>query len=146
VVACDVQDPGNLGAMIRVAEGSGATGFIAAGECADVYGWKAMRGSMGSALRLPIAIERDAMRALGAARAHGCRVLATVPRGGVEFFKADLRRPVALLLGGEGRGLTPELIDDADERVTIPMTPPVESLNVAVATALITYEARRQRG
>ena len=146
VIACDVQDPGNLGAMIRVAEGSGATGFVAAGDCADVYGWKAMRGSMGSALRLPIAVERDVTRAVDTARGHGCRVVATVPRGGVEFFTADLRQPTALLLGGEGRGLGPDVVDAADERVTIPMTPPVESLNVAVATALITYEARRQRG
>lgn len=145
VVACDVQDPGNLGAMIRVAEGSGATGFIAAGDCADVYGWKAMRGSMGSALRLPIGVERDITRAIDSARAHGCRLMATVPRGGIEFFKADLRQPTALLIGGEGRGLSPEVIDDADERLTIPMTAPVESLNAAVATALVAYEARRQR-
>jgi TrmH family RNA methyltransferase len=69
-----------------------------------------------------------------------------VPRGGTAFFEADLRQPTALLLGGEGQGLPPGLAADADERVTIPMTPPVESLNVAVATALITYEARRQRG
>lgn len=145
VVACDVQDPGNLGAMIRAAEGAGATGFIAAGTSADPFGWKALRGSMGSALRLPIARRQDLSAAITDARAHGCRIVATVPRDGAPFYDADLRQPSALLIGGEGRGLPAAVVADADERVTIPMTAPVESLNAAIATALVAYEARRQR-
>lgn len=145
IVACDIQDPGNVGAMIRVAEGAGATGFIAAGECADPFGWKALRGSMGSALRLPIAFFDDTETAAHDARRYGCRIVATVPREGTPFFDADFRSPTALLIGGEGRGLSDALLQSADDRITIPMTAPVESLNAAVATALIAYEARRQR-
>lgn len=145
VIACDMQDPGNLGAIVRVAEGAGATGVVTAGACADAYGWKALRGSMGSALRFPIASRAAITAAIDDARAHGCRVVATVPRGGTPFYECDLTGPIALLIGGEGGGLSPDVIDDADERVTIPMTPPVESLNAAVATALVVYEARRQR-
>jgi TrmH family RNA methyltransferase len=146
LAAVDVQDPGNLGAIVRVAEAAGATGFAAAGGSANPFGWKALRGSMGSALRLPIVSELTAEEAVAAARAHGCRVIATVPREGRPLFDVDLTGPIAVLIGGEGQGLTPALAAAADERVTIPMQAPVESLNAAVTAALIVYEARRQRG
>jgi TrmH family RNA methyltransferase len=145
VAAIDVQDPGNLGAIVRVAEAAGATGFIAAGGSANPFGWKALRGSMGSALRLPIASEVAADEAVADARRHGCRVIAAVPRDGRSLFNVDLTVPIAVLIGGEGQGLTPSVLEAADERVTIQMQAPVESLNAAVAAALIVYEARRQR-
>ncbi len=145
VAAVDVQDPGNLGAMVRVAEAAGATGLVAAGGSANPFGWKALRGSMGSALRLPIASEVSAEDAVAAARRHGCRIVAAVPRDGRPLFDVDLTGPIAILIGGEGQGLGAALADAADERVTIPMQPPVESLNAAVTAALIVYEARRQR-
>jgi len=145
VAAVDVQDPGNLGAIVRVAEAAGATGFVAAGVSANPFGWKALRGSMGSALRLPLLVRSDADRAVADARARGCRIVATAPRGGRSLADVALSGPVAILIGGEGPGLPPSLIDGADDRVTIPMQPPVESLNAAVTAALIVYEARRQR-
>jgi TrmH family RNA methyltransferase len=145
VITVDVQDPGNLGSIARVAEAGGASGLIAAGAGADPFGWKALRGSMGSALRLPIILRPDAARAISDARAHGCRVVATVPRGGRSVFDVDYRGPVAILVGGEGAGLSRSIVEAADERVTIPMAAPVESLNAAVAAALIVYEVRRQR-
>ena len=145
VSAIDVQDPGNLGAIVRVAEAAGATGFVAAGGSANPFGWKALRGSMGSALRLPIASEVTAEEAIADARRHGCRIVAAVPRDGRSLFAVDLTGPVHLLIGGEGQGLPASLTDAADERVTIAMQPPVESLNAAVTAALIVYEARRQR-
>lgn len=145
IIACDIQDPGNVGAMIRVAEGAGASGFIAAGHCADPFGWKALRGSMGSALRLPVQVTSTVDAAVAEARRHGCRIVATIPRGGTPFFEANLTRPTALLIGGEGRGLDAAILTLADERLTIPMAAPVESLNAAVAAALIAYEGRRQR-
>ena len=146
VTAVDVQDPGNLGAIVRVAEAAGATGFVAAGVSANPFGWKALRGSMGSALRLPIGSEVTAEEAINAAKQHGCRVIATVPRDGRPLFDVDLSGRIAVLIGGEGQGLPPALVDAADERGTIPMQAPVESLNAAVTAALIVYEARRQRG
>jgi RNA methyltransferase, TrmH family len=145
IIAVNVQDPGNLGAIVRVAEAGGATGVVAAGACADPFGWKALRGSMGSALRLPIAVTRDAADAVAAAREAGCRIVATTPRDGQPLFDARLVGPHALLIGGEGRGLPPAIVEAADARVTIPMIAPVESLNAAVTAALLVYEAQRQR-
>jgi RNA methyltransferase, TrmH family len=145
VIAADVQDPGNLGAIVRVAEAAGASGVIASGQSADPFGWKALRGSMGSALRLPLVSCPAVEAAVAAARAHGCRIVATVPRAGRLLFDADLTGPVAVLIGGEGPGLPAAMVTAADERVTVPMQPPVESLNAAVTAALIAYEAMRQR-
>ncbi len=145
VLALDVQDPGNVGAIVRAAEAAGATGVVAAGACADPFGWKALRGSMGSALRLPVAIARDAESAAAAARRHGCRLVVASPRGGRPFVGVDLAGPLALVIGGEGAGVPAAILEAADERVTIPMREPVESLNTAVAAALLLYEARRQR-
>jgi TrmH family RNA methyltransferase len=146
IIAIDVQDPGNVGAIVRVAEAGGASGVVCAGACADPFGWKALRGSMGSALRLPVLVHRDVREAIDEARRHDCRIVATSPRGGHPLFESDLHGPIAVLIGGEGPGLALSQIEAADERVMIPMQPPVESLNTAVSAALIVYEARRQRG
>jgi RNA methyltransferase, TrmH family len=145
VIAVDVQDPGNVGAIVRVSEAGGAAGFVAGGACACPFGWKAMRGSMGSALRLPIAVQRDAASTIAEPRRHGCRIVAAVPRDGRSIFQVDYAGSVAILIGGEGTGLPAPVVAAADERVTVPMQPPVESLNAAVTAALIVYEAFRQR-
>jgi TrmH family RNA methyltransferase len=145
LIVDDVQDPGNMGAIVRVAEAGGATGVLATGVSADPYGWKALRGSMGSALRLPVDRVNDVERAVAEARSNGCRVIATAPRGGQSVFDIDMRAATAVLIGGEGAGLPPALIAAADERITIPMQAPVESLNAAVTAAIVVYEARRQR-
>lgn len=145
VVGVDVQDPGNVGAMVRAAEAGGATGAVFCGASADPLGWKALRGSMGSALRLPLARVPSLGEAVAAARARGLRVVATVARGGAPFDGHDYTVPTAFLLGGEGLGLGAEAMAAADAAVAIPMASPVESLNVAVAAALLVYEARRQR-
>ena len=145
IIAIDVQDPGNVGAIVRVAEAGGATGVIAAGASANPFGWKALRGSMGSALRLPVGIDSHADHAVDDARRQGCRLVATVPRGGQSHVEVDLRGPLAVLVGGEGAGIAHGLVEAADVRVTIPMEDPVESLNAAVTAALLVYEARRQR-
>lgn len=144
-VAVDVQDPGNLGAIVRVAEAAGATGVAAAGASAHPFGWKALRGSMGSALRLPIAAAPLVDSVIAESRRHRCRIVATSPRGGRSIFDAELEGPLAVLIGGEGAGLPSKLVEAADEHVTIPMEPPVESLNAAVTAALILYEIRRRR-
>lgn len=144
VVAVDVQDPGNLGAIVRVAEAGGASGVIVAGASADPYGWKALRGSMGSALRLPIVVSRTS-DLLADLRDRGLRIVATAPRGGRPLSAVDFNGAVAILIGGEGPGLSAAHIAGADERVSIPMQARVESLNAAVTAALLVYEARRQR-
>lgn len=140
-----VQDPGNVGAIVRVAEATGATGVIAGPGTADPFGWKALRGSMGSAFRLPIAVAPSLGEACLAAHDVGLTLLATVVRDGTPVASARLHRPCAILLGGEGAGLAPEVLAAADESLTIPMRSPVESLNVSIAAALVLYEAARQR-
>jgi TrmH family RNA methyltransferase len=140
-----VQDPGNVGAIVRVAEAAGASAVVVAGTSADPFGWKALRGSMGSALRLPISTTATVHAAVQDARNHHVAVVATVPHDGEPLFDAPLGGSAALLIGGEGPGLPADVIRTADSKITIPMEAPVESLNAAVAAALLLYEARRQR-
>ncbi len=145
VIAVDVQEPGNVGAIVRASEAGGATGVVFCGACADPFGWKALRGSMGSVLRFPVATGVSVRETLDNARERAVRILATLPRGGQAPRGLDLRHPTAFVLGGEGRGLSEAVLEATDARVSIPMRPPVESLNVAVAAALLVYEAARQR-
>jgi TrmH family RNA methyltransferase len=145
VVASDVQDPGNAGAIVRSAEAGGATGVIFTGASANPWGWKSLRAAMGSTFRLPVVRDPDVSHACSAVSQAGLLLRAAVPQGGVALPHVDLRPATALLLGGEGGGLTNEVLLLADEHVTIPMQAPVESLSVAVAAALLVYEAGRQR-
>lgn len=140
-----VQDPGNLGAIIRAAEACGATGVIIGPGSADAFGWKALRGAMGSSLRVPILQRTPLMDTIRRLKSEGVRVVAAVPRAGTPLHDCDLHSATAILMGGEGTGLSEELLQAADARLTIPMKAPVESLNVAIASALVLYEASRQR-
>ena len=145
VAAVGVQDPGNVGAVIRAADAAGATGVAVTTASADPFGWKALRGAMGSTFRIPVIDAGDPDLIIDAARGRGVAVLAAVPRGGRSLYDIDLTRPVIVLVGGEGAGLEGEVADAAHETVSVPMRQSVDSLNTAVATALIVYEARRQR-
>ena len=140
-----VQDPGNVGAIIRAADAGGCNGVLVTEGSADPFGWKALRGAMGSTFRLPVIDAGTAPEAAATARAHGAGVLAAVPRGGVPLHDVDLTGSWLVLIGGEGDGLSDTAADLADARISVPMRPGVESLNAAVAAALIVYEARRQR-
>jgi len=144
-VLVDVQDPGNVGAIARVAEAAGATGLVVTGASADPFGWKALRGAMGSAFRLPIACESSAMDVLSSLRAGGLQIVGTQPDNALSFDRVDWRKPSAFFVGSEGAGLAADVRSAADVNVAIPMRPPVESLNVAVSAGLLAYEARRQR-
>jgi TrmH family RNA methyltransferase len=145
LVAVDVQDPGNLGAMMRVAEAGGVTGALVCGTSAHPHSWKALRGGMGSALRLPIASVTDTSVCIRELRAAGVRTVAAVPRGGHDPDTINWTGPLALVIGAEGAGLDDRVRDVCDDEVTIPMAPPVESLNLAMAAAVLIYTARRQR-
>ena len=145
LAAMDVQEPGNVGALLRAAEAGGVTGAFVCGASANPFSWKALRGSMGSVLRLPIVSGMTTHQAMTAIRKCGVRMVAAVPRGGQDPDAIDWHGRIALLIGGEGPGLTDEAIALCDGRVTIPMAGSVESLNVAVAGAILVYAARRQR-
>jgi TrmH family RNA methyltransferase len=140
-----VQDPGNVGAIVRAADACGATGVIASDGTADPFGWKALRGSMGSAFRIPVATRQRIDAAIHAATDRGLTVYAAVPRDGVPLPRCNLQQPAAVLLGAEGSGVGADLLALAERRLTIPMRPGVESLNVATAAALVVYEGARQR-
>lgn len=145
VVLAGLQDPGNVGAIIRAAAAFGASGVIATAGSADPFGWKALRGAMGGTFRIPVTAREPLADVTAAAGAAGVRLVAAVPRGGTPLPALDLRAPTALLVGAEGAGVPAEIADTVRETVTIPMDAPVESLNVAVAAAVILYEAMRQR-
>jgi RNA methyltransferase, TrmH family len=145
LAATGVQNPGNLGALLRSAEAAGATAAWLAAGCADPFSWKSLRGAMGSAFRLPLHRGLPEHELVDALRSQGLRVLAADPRGDQRYDRMDYRGPVAVLLGGEGAGLGRELLEAADARVAIPLRGAVESLNVAVAAGLLLFEAARQR-
>jgi TrmH family RNA methyltransferase len=146
LVADAVQNPGNLGGLLRTAEAAGASGAILSAGCADPFSWKALRGSMGSAFRLPHLRGGPIDQVLDALEARGIAVLATAADGERRYDEADLRGPVALVVGGEGAGLSAAVRERAAARLRIPLEEPVESLNVGVAAALVLFEAARQRG
>jgi TrmH family RNA methyltransferase len=145
LVLAGLQDPGNVGAIVRTAAAFGASGVVAVEGSANPFGWKALRGAMGGTFRIPVASRGTLPEVIAAAQARRVRLVAAVPRGGTLLPQLDLRSPTAIVLGGEGAGVPPSMIGAAHEAVTIPMRAPVESLNVAIAAALILYEAARQR-
>lgn len=145
LAAAGLQDPGNAGAIIRSAAAAGATGVVLDELSADPWGWKALRASMGSAFHLPVVRSRALTGLITEWRKAGVRLIATVPRGGTPMYDVDFTRPAAVLLGGEGSGLPTGLLTAADVKLSIPMHGAIESLNAAVAAALILYEAQRQR-
>jgi len=146
VVAAGIQDPGNLGGLLRTAEAAGASGAYLCDGCADPFSWKALRGSMGSAFRLPhIRIPETAV-VLARLESRGVRSFAAVAATGVRYDEVDLAKPVALVIGNEGAGLPDDVVRGTSGAVRVPIAPPVESLNVGVAAGLLLFEAARQRG
>ena len=145
LVLAGLQDPGNVGAIVRAAAAFGASGVVAIEGSANPFSWKALRGAMGGTFRLPIASRGSLSDVVATAGELGVRLVAAVPRGGTPLPGLDLREPTAIVLGGEGAGVSPATMAAVHETVTIPMQAPMESLNVAIAAAVILYEAMRQR-
>ena len=145
LVLAGLQDPGNVGAIIRTAAASGATGVAAIEGTANPFGWKALRGGMGGTFRIPISTRGSLLDAITTARNANVQLLAAVPRDGTPLPQVDFRGPTAVIFGGEGAGISETVVAAADGTVTIPMRRPVESLNVSTAAAVILYEASRQR-
>ncbi len=148
VAIVGVQDPGNVGTILRSAEAFGATGVVAARGTADPWSPKAVRASAGSALRIPVLRGIAANALLTQLRAAGLKIVATSSHRADEASRrneADLSRPTAIFIGGEGAGLPDEIIQSADATIAIPITAAVESLNAGVAASIVLYEAARQR-
>jgi len=143
-VACGIQDPGNLGTLVRTAEAAGSTGCVVCGPCADPFHPRTVRASAGSLLRLPL-VELDAGNLIEALPKSGLRLFATAAETGTPYHDCDFRGPAAILFGGEGSGLSREITNVANETTRIPLKAGVESLSVAAAAAVVLFEAARQR-
>ena len=146
VIAAGLRDPGNLGALLRTAEASGATGVITLADGADPYREKAVRGSAGSVFRLPILGGVKLEQALELVSRENLQLVVADRVAEDVYDRVDFRRPTALALGAEAGGLPEGLTEAASHLVRIPMRSGVNSLNVAVAAGVLLYEARRQRG
>ncbi len=148
IVVVGLQDPGNLGTILRSAEAFGSAGVILGEGTVSAFNSKVIRGSAGSIFRLPIVVGKDAggMEAiLLRFRAQSLRTAATSSYKGTPLDQAKLTVPAAIFIGGEGSGMPRSLMAQMDETIAIPHSPHVESLNAGVAASIVLYEAARQR-
>lgn len=145
LVLVDISDPGNAGTLVRAAEAAGCAGVVFAGSSTDPFGPKAVRAAAGSIVRLPIAEVPEVSDALIELHNAGRTVVAMVVTGGAAPELTDLSAPVAIVIGSEAHGLPAAVVADCDIAVTIPMESAVESINAAVAGAVVLFEAARQR-
>jgi len=145
IVVDGVGDPGNLGTILRTAAAAGAGGVIILERTVDVYNPKALRASMGAVFRLPCIQNVPLVGAMQHLRTENCRLIGAAAGAGTVYHDMDYTGPFALAVGNEARGLSPQLVELCQETVAIPLSRGVESLNVAIATAVIIYEAARQR-
>ncbi|MCB1275647.1 RNA methyltransferase [Prosthecobacter sp.] len=140
-----IQDPGNLGTLVRTAEASGVNGIFSFAGSADAFAPKTLRSSMGSAFRLPILPNVSGLGVVETCRARGLKTVVATGEADLLHYDYNWRQPTLLILGNEGRGASTEIMNACDARVRIPLHEPVESLNVAAAGAAILFEAVRQR-
>lgn len=145
MVLDNLQDPGNLGTIVRTAEGAGVTGIIMSRETVDIYNPKTIRSTMGSVYRMPFVYEEDIPRILGLLKEKGIKTYAAHLEGKRYYDEEDYSTGCAFLIGNEGNGLRREVSDKAEVWVKIPMHGQVESLNAAIASSVLMYEANRQR-
>lgn len=140
-----VQDPGNLGTLVRTAEAASTNGIFSFAGSADAFAPKTLRSSMGSAFRLPILQDVSGLGVIETCRGRGLKCVVATGEAEMLHFDYDWTQPTLLILGNEGRGASAEVMKACDVRVRIPLHVPVESLNVAAAGAAILFEAVRQR-
>jgi TrmH family RNA methyltransferase len=140
-----INNPSNLGAVMRTAEAAGATGIITSPGSVDAFSPKSLRASMGSAFRLPIVQNIPLIDAHHWAKENGMTCVAADISGGISYTAVDWNGPKLLVLGSEAHGLSDKDLNLIDEKIVIPMHAGVESLNLAVSAAVILFEAARQR-
>lgn len=145
LVAESIEKPGNLGTMLRTAEAAGADGVLVCDPTTDPFNPNVVRASLGALFMIPLAIAATG-EALGELRRRGVRTLAATPSADMPYHEADLRGPVALVIGSEQLGLSETWLQGADERVSIPMSGEIDSLNAAMSAGILLFEAVRQRG
>lgn len=140
-----VQDPGNVGTILRTAEAAGVEGVVALKGTVDCFAPKTLRSAMGAAFRLPILTEATPEELLECCQAAKITLAATTARTSLVYSDYDWQQPTMLLFGNEANGVRPELLEHCSVQMRIPLEPPVESINVSAAAAAILFEAARQR-
>lgn len=141
----DIQDPGNLGTILRAGEGAGIDGVIMTKNTVDIFNPKVIRATMGSIYRVPFLITQDITQTIWDLKAEGVTVYAAHLDESVDYDTCDYTGAAAFLIGNEGKGLRRETAEMADRYIKIPMKGQVESLNAAMASVILMYEAARQR-
>lgn len=141
----DIRDPGNLGTIVRLSEAAGVTGIIMSKGTADIYNPKTVRSTMGSVYRVSFAYTDDLQGLALQAKKRSIALFAAMPGGEKNCWEQDYKRACGFLIGNEAAGLTKETAGLADDKVLIPMAGKVESLNAAIATSVLCFEAARQR-
>jgi TrmH family RNA methyltransferase len=144
LVIAGVQDPGNLGTILRSAEAFGAGGVLLGEGTVSPYNPKVVRASAGSVFRVPLA-RTKLSESLGRMKDHGLRLVGTASHKGTPLDQAKMAGPLAIFVGSEGSGLPRDLIKEMNDVVAIPQVPEVESLNVGVAASIVLYEVMRQK-
>lgn len=140
-----VQDPGNMGTIIRTGDAFGADGIIVTEGCVDIYNPKVVRATMGSIFRVPIYHEGDTVKTVESLRDKGVQILSTSLRESQYIENIDFKESCMFIIGNESKGVSQSLNDLADKLIKIPMIGEAESLNVAIASSIIMYEAMKQR-
>lgn len=145
IVLDSLQDPGNMGTIIRTADAADFAGIILSKGCVDVYNPKVLRSTMGSIFHIPFYQSHNLLEALAAIKAEGIKLYAADMKGASSLYEMDLRGRTAFIIGNEANGISDGAASYADELLRIPMPGRAESLNAAVAAALLMYESVRQR-
>lgn len=141
----NIQDPGNLGTMVRTAEAAGASGILMSKDTVDLFNPKTVRSTMSGIFRLPAVISEDLAASLDLLKERGITTFAAHLGGEAAYDRLSYTGPTAFMIGNEGNGLTEEISGRADHKLLIPMHGKIESLNAAMAAGILLYEADRQR-
>lgn len=145
MVLDNLQDPGNLGTIVRTAEGAGVTGIVMSKETVDIYNPKVIRSTMGSIYRMPFYYAEDLLGTIEEMKKRNISTYAAHLDGKNAYDEENYKKPCAFFIGNEGNGLRDEVADAADTYIRIPMCGQVESLNAAIAACVLMFEAARQR-
>jgi TrmH family RNA methyltransferase len=144
IVLSEINNPSNLGAIVRTVEAAGAGGVIITTGSADAFSPKALRAAMGSSFRVPMWEKASIAEIIRWGRSRGCKISAATGDGHDIYSETDWTKPRMLIFGSEAHGITREILDAVDSTVSVPIEQPVESLNIAVAAGVILFEANRQ--
>ncbi len=145
IILDELQDPGNVGTIIRTADAFGANGIVMTNNCVDLYNPKVIRATMGSLFHIPIVFTENKTSLIGSFKNKGINVYSTSLEGEYYIHEMDLTKNIAIVIGNEANGVSDEMINISDGLIKIPMYGKAESLNAAVATSVAMYEVARQR-